>query len=282
MASPSRPGVSGRCSTPQAVARSTRAEASATGRPPGSRLGRQPVSTAPRSPARRGTQASRAPVVAGQPDAAAKRTGHGGQPLADEDARRRCRAPSVAVVVPAPSSAAASLARARSGSACRPSCAGRARCTARSSRSRVPARCGLAQPQEDRAGLVLGLQADQHDGAGALSRSAYVDVAWPQHDLGGQELGLLGGVRPGAEVDVVGAEGDPGELGVRVGVLGGQPAAGQRPPAAPARRPGRGRRRRTPRATLAGRSSPVVVADHRVGQPVGLAWRRRTRSGPCR
>src|SRR4051794_2943334 len=63
MASPSRPSPSGRLSMPQAVAASTRAAASDSGRPPGSRFGRQPVSTAPRSLARRGTQASLAPLV---------------------------------------------------------------------------------------------------------------------------------------------------------------------------------------------------------------------------
>ena len=46
----------------QVVWVSTRAAASDTGRPPGNRVGRQPASTAPRSPARRGTQASLAPV----------------------------------------------------------------------------------------------------------------------------------------------------------------------------------------------------------------------------
>ncbi len=34
-------------------------------------------------------------------------------------------------------------------------------------------------------------------------------------------------MRPGPEVDVVGAQGDPGELGVRVGVLNGGPPADQ-------------------------------------------------------
>jgi hypothetical protein len=43
----------------------------------------------------------------------------------------------------------------------------------------------------------------------------------------GEEVQLLGGVRAGAEVDVVRAGGDAGELGVGVGVFDGQPAAGQ-------------------------------------------------------
>ena len=70
---------------PRRSARSTRADASATGRPPGSRFGRAPASTAPRSPARRGTQASRAPVVIASFETADERTGHGGEPLADQD-----------------------------------------------------------------------------------------------------------------------------------------------------------------------------------------------------
>ena len=48
-----------------------------------------------------------------------------------------------------------------------------------------------------------------------------------EHDLGRRGRRLLGRERPGAEVDVVGAEGDAGELAVGEGVLGGQPAAGQ-------------------------------------------------------
>src|SRR3712207_7112827 len=43
---------------------------------------------------------------------------------------------------------------------------------------------------------------------------------------------LLGRVRPGAGVDVVGPERDAGELGVGVGVLDRQPATGQHPDAA--------------------------------------------------
>jgi hypothetical protein len=45
------------------VAASAAATGSVTGRPPGSSAGSAPASTAPRSPARRGTQASRAPVA---------------------------------------------------------------------------------------------------------------------------------------------------------------------------------------------------------------------------
>ena len=60
----SRPGASGSEATFQARATSARAVSSSTGRPIGSRLGSAPASMAPRSPARRGIQASRAPVEA--------------------------------------------------------------------------------------------------------------------------------------------------------------------------------------------------------------------------
>ena len=62
ISSASRPSSDGSDSIPQVAWVSTRAAASATGLPPGSRLGKQPASTAARSPARRGTQASLAPV----------------------------------------------------------------------------------------------------------------------------------------------------------------------------------------------------------------------------
>ena len=59
----SRPGAAGSSSTFQAAAICRRAVASVTGRPPGNRFGSAPASSAPRSPARRGTHASRAPVA---------------------------------------------------------------------------------------------------------------------------------------------------------------------------------------------------------------------------
>ena len=91
------------------------------------------------------------------------------------------------------------------------------------------AACGLAETEEDRGCLVLGLESDEYDGTRGLQVGVRDRVARRpvQHDLGGQELGLLGGVGTRTEVDVVGAEGDPRELGVGVGVLGGEPATGQ-------------------------------------------------------
>ena len=78
------------------------------------------------------------------------------------------------------------------------------------------------------------------------------------------------GERPGPEVDVVGAQRDPGELGVRVRVLDGQPAAGQHADAVravagvaqPLGGDARAPRSRTPRAArrcAASRTSGVVM-----------------------
>ena len=57
-----RPICDGRADVPHNAAISTRAAASATGRPPGNKLPIAPASIAPRSPARRGIQAIFAPV----------------------------------------------------------------------------------------------------------------------------------------------------------------------------------------------------------------------------
>jgi hypothetical protein len=64
MAVVSRPSAVGSSFTFHAAAACSRADASPIGRPPGSRPGSAPASRAPRSPARRGTHASRAPVAA--------------------------------------------------------------------------------------------------------------------------------------------------------------------------------------------------------------------------
>ena len=65
---------------------------SVAGRPPGSSERSAPASMAPRSPARRGTHASVAPVAAAVRTAAVQRAGHGGEPLADDDDRALGRA----------------------------------------------------------------------------------------------------------------------------------------------------------------------------------------------
>ena len=90
-------------------------------------------------------------------------------------------------------------------------------------------------------------------------------------------------MRPGPHVDVVGAERDPGELGVTVGVFQREPSPGQHGRAVRAlgRRAGRGARqaggvqaaRRRPGSlparTRAGRRAGLV-ADQRGGEPVRL------------
>ena len=75
MPSVSRPGVSGSPTTSQTSATWARAAALDEGRPPGRRAPMAPVSTAPRSPARRGIQARRAPVCSERRTAAASAPG---------------------------------------------------------------------------------------------------------------------------------------------------------------------------------------------------------------
>src|SRR5580693_6549944 len=75
IAAVSRPGAAGSELLPQTLATSARAAGSVTGLPIGSSPGSAPASTAPRSPARRGTQASRAPEATASPAAAANAPG---------------------------------------------------------------------------------------------------------------------------------------------------------------------------------------------------------------
>ena len=84
-----RPGSAGSEPTPQALATSAARLGVGDRRPPGSRMGSAPASIAPRSPARRGIQASWAPVSLGQPGRGGQRARHLGQPLADQDHRAR-------------------------------------------------------------------------------------------------------------------------------------------------------------------------------------------------
>src|SRR5580692_6919397 len=75
IAAVSRPGAAGSELLPQTLATSARAAGSVTGLPIGSSPGSAPASTAPRSPARRGTQASRAPEATASLAAAANAPG---------------------------------------------------------------------------------------------------------------------------------------------------------------------------------------------------------------
>ncbi len=137
---------------------------------------------------------------------------------------------------------------------------------------RPPLGRGLAQPQEDDRRLVLGLQADQQHGGCALE----IRMGHPDAGTGngvGQELLLLRRVRPGAEVHVVGAQDKPGELGVGIGVLAGQPAAGQDADAmtVPAFREPAGRERERLGPGGLDELAGGVVPDQRRAQPVSGA-----------
>src|SRR3954469_21988946 len=239
MASASRPGSSGRWSTPQAAARSTRAAASATLRPPGSRFGRAPVSTAPRSPARRGTQPTRAPVARDSASSAenapgtsasrspARTTAPGvrnastaGPPQLPSASARRDRASAPGSVV---STVALSFSAARVANG------------ARSKTGRPRGWCARPpRPQEDDRRLLLGLEPDEDDGRGGaqvvVGDRAGVRAGAGHRGL--EERQLLGRVGAGPGVDVVRAECHPGELRPGVGVLDGQPAPGEDPDAA--------------------------------------------------
>ena len=309
----SRPGVVG-SSPPQTRSTSSRAPASATSRPPGSRVGSAPASTAPRSPARRGTQAIRAPVVEAsraasvsspaprprarrpaRPRRAAAAPRPRPWPRRSRPARPRRRPSSRPPSAPAPAPAAPhrgvrAVRRAERGQHPR-LVAGHGRqqgaerlahAVGQPGRDReqlLPALAGgLAQPEEDDRRLLLGLEADQQHRRRRLQlrvRHRAGLRAEPGHP-GGEEVELLGRVRPGPGVDVVGAERDPGELRVRVGVLDGEPAAGQHADAAAvaglAQRLGRPLQRVGPaRSAPARRCARPGPAARSAGRP---GWRR--------
>ena len=104
--------------------------------------------------------------------------------------------------------------------------------TAARQRARPTARASLrdttasAQAQERDARLLLGLEADEQHGGGAVEVRER-DLQRATGDVVTEEGLLLGRVRAGAAVDVVGAERDAGELAVRVGVLEREPTTGQ-------------------------------------------------------
>ena len=235
--------------------------------------GQRPASTAPRSPARRGTQASVAPVRSASAAAARQRSGRRRQPLADQDDRAVAAELIARNGLSGASSAAASPPGTNLNAACRRACAARARRTARATDIRASRPRRLAQPQEDDRRLLLGLEAREQHGRRRLERrrSETCSRRGPA-TLRGEEGQLLGRRRTGAEVDVVRAERDPGELGVRVGVLLGEPSAGQHADAAAVESlaPARSRPARAPRASsldkLAGSSSRTSGVE----QPVGL------------
>ena len=268
----SRPARAGSESTPQAAATSARASASATGRPPGSRHGqaagvdRAPVAGAARHPGHPtpvrwasrsaalnapGEVASRSPTRSTPPASSAT------APSSATASRAAASSPGAVLAMSSPSI----LASPRVACAAHREDLGRASDALRSRRKIVAASSSGSSPTSTTVR--------------AASRSQYVTPRARAGHVGGEEVGLLGGVRAGAEVDVVGAEHGPGELGVREGVLGGEPSAGEHADAGAARRPApraAASERRRPRGglQLAGRSSRTSG----VGQPVVQAWCR--------
>ena len=213
----SRPGTAGSDATPQARATSTRACELAARRPPGSRFGSAPASMAPRSPARRGIQASRAPVARASRSAALSAPGTsasrsptrmigavGGQRLGRRAA---------GLVQPGAADQAAQRgglgARARwqqdPGHPGQPAAGQRG--DGVDGQGARPGR--LAQPEEHDGRLVVRLEpGQQHHRCPLQVGVADLDVA--ASHVGGEELGLLGRVRPGPHVDVVACPARPG------------------------------------------------------------------------
>ena len=241
----------------------------------GSSPGSAPASTAPRSPARRGTQASLAPDAAARVATAASAPGTAAS-----------RSPARITAPGSPSACAA----------CGPHRIGGTRRQGGQHAGLVPGHGGqqragqldqagagqrrdrehpqpaapdrLAQPEEDDGRLVLGLEAGQQHGRGLL-QVGVADADAAAGHARGQELLLLGRVRTGPHVDVVGVQGHPGELGVGVGVLEGQPPAGQHADAPPGCHwPGRGASR-----GIASRaaSRPAAATASACGQDAGTS-----------
>ena len=93
---------------------------------------------------------------------------------------------------------------------------------------RPPGGARLAQPQEDDRAFVLGLEPGQQHCRRPFQAGVTDRHLLPGH-VRGQELGFLGRVRAGPQVDVVAGQCDPGELGIAVGVFQGEPAACEHP-----------------------------------------------------
>ena len=184
------------------------------GQAPG--LDRAPITRAPRNPGQPGT----GPL--GEPNARAQRAGQAGCPLADHDDRVRIERD--------PRAQRVERGGLRAGHRRQQLGADLAGAVAQIGRERPGLQTllavGLAQPEEDRAGLLLRLEADQQHRARGLQVGEGHPASAAGHDMG-QEVGLLVGMLAGPEVDVVRAEHRTGELGVRVRVLHGQPATGQ-------------------------------------------------------
>ena len=244
-----------------------------------------------RPPARRAHRPDAGPTRAGRRSRRPDRRGgqgtrHRGQALTDEDdARRRAgpRARRDRPCSPRGRRGRRSPARARSGEQA-PTASRRPRVANGATAYTAVAlgADGLAQPQEDHRRLVLGLEADEQHGLRLLQVGVRhrAPVGSGGDDVLGEELHLLGRVRPGPEVDVVGVQRDARELAVGVRVLDRHAAADEHAGPAGAHA-GRPRRRRGPRATRrrAARRPHRGRAAPRAGR---AAWRTGRPTGPCR
>ena len=275
---------------PQRAATSARAARRRRLRPPGSSRGRAPASTAPRSPARRGTQATRAPVARARASRAVKAPGtSASRSPASMTAPGRRRA---SIAGPPQRTVGQRAQGLRLGARQRGE-HGRLQLLrrARGERGEVedgqrPRADALREPQEDDRRLLLRLEAGEQHGGGGLEVLVGDGAATGTGPatVRREERQLLAGVCARAGVDVVGAERHAGELRVGVGVLDGQPAAGQHADAALVTGGEPGRRRRRPSASVhdAGLQLAVVVAHQRRASAGRPAWRRGRPSGPCR
>ena len=251
----------------------------ATGRPPGSSAPSAPASSAPRSPARRGTQASRAPVAAARSAAARSAPGDRGEALTDEDdaaVGRPASGLAPTSVEPRGRAAPRPRGRGRSAAACRPPWPGRA--SRWDATAYTCVLCLRNALRRRRKTIGLSSSGSKPTSSTALARLEVgvgdrAAVGAGGDDVLGEEVDLLGRVRAGAEVDVVGAEHDAGELAVGVGVLGA--TRGHR---RARRRPWRATRPAAAAARASGQPTTVQlavgVAHHRAARCGRAAWRR--------
>ena len=256
--------------------------------------GSAPASSAPRSPARRGTQASRAPVDVGE--RAARRTARRARSASRSPTRTIGAVGCAAASAGVRDLAGAAVARAREHLGLG---AGRGRdagCRRAWSRPRVAKgataytavllrRDGLAQPQEDDRRLLLGLEARRGATVVALPRGRRRSPRrrpdrWPTTCGARKSASSAECGRARKSMSLVPSD-DAGELAVGVGVLDGHPAADEHADALGlAREPAR---RDVERLGPGGDPElAVLVADHRVGRGGRRWWRTGRPSGPCR
>ena len=259
----SRPGCAGhrRCSTrPRDLLRGRpRRHRTAAGQQVGQAAGVQRAALA--GPARDPGQPGAGAV--GEPGRRRQRAGAGGQPFADQDDRPGFGSSASSA---SPSSAAASPpgrgGTTRAASFVRP--AGGERRDGDHLQAVLAG--GLAQPQEHDRRFLLGLESGQQHHRCGLQVGVADGIGRPatraaRNSASSAECGRA------AEVDVVGAQHDSGELGVGVGVLDGDPAADQHAGAPPERRqPARPPRRAPPTTTPA-------AARRRRRAPAGVVIR---------